>query len=85
METFEAIFYVCGGLVLLAIACYLLWLGTSHPPMVRQIRRQQMTPRTHPTMSSEVWLCYQIAPAIIRANPNHIITTTMRHPRTINA
>lgn len=44
-----------------------------------------MTPHTHPTMSSEVWLCYQIAPAIIRTKPNHIITTTMRHPRTINA
>jgi len=36
-------------------------------------------------MSSEEWLCYQIAPAIIRTNPNHIIITTMRHPRTINA
>jgi len=30
-------------------------------------------------------MCYHIAPAIIRASPNHIITTTMRHPRTINA
>ena len=36
---------------------------------------------THPTMSYEVWLCYHIAPATIRTKPNHLITTTMRHPR----
>ena len=28
-------------------------------------------------------MCYHIAPAIIRANPNRIITTAMRHTRTL--
>ena len=34
-------------------------------------------------MSSDVLLCYHIAPAIIRTKPNHLITTAMRHTRTL--
>jgi len=32
-------------------------------------------------MNSEVWLCYHIAPAIIRTNHNRLIATTMLHPQ----
>ena len=39
METFEAIFYLCGGLVLLAIACYLLWLGMRMAEDIHRIRQ----------------------------------------------
>ena len=34
-------------------------------------------------MNYEVWLRYQIAPATIRANPNRLIATATRHPRTM--
>lgn len=39
METFEAIFYPCGGLVLLAIACYLMWLGMRMAEDIHRIRQ----------------------------------------------
>jgi len=39
METFETIFYVCGGLAVLAIACYLLWLGMRMAEDIHAIRK----------------------------------------------
>lgn len=34
-------------------------------------------------MNYEVWLCYPIAPAIIRTKPNRLIATATRHRRTM--
>jgi hypothetical protein len=39
METFETLFYLAGGIIALAIACYLLWLVMRMAEDIHAIRK----------------------------------------------